>query len=41
MPTWVINLTAFPSFNVAFSLGFWVWSVMIGVIIGLKLFKHA
>lgn len=41
MPFWVLNLTAFPSFNVAFSLSFWVWLVMIGVIMGLKLFKHA
>jgi hypothetical protein len=41
MPVWVISLTAFPSFNVAFSLGFWVWTIIIGPIIALKLFKHA
>jgi len=41
MPTWVIPITAFPAFNVSFSLGFWIWSVMIGVIVALKLFKHA
>ncbi len=41
MPAWVINLTQFPSFNVAFSVTFWIWSVGIGVIIGLKFFRHA
>jgi len=38
---WIINLTQFPSFNISFSVVFWVWTVLFGILIGLKFFKHA
>ena len=42
MPWWVLNLTTFPSFNLGFSVFFWVMIlIIIPVLIVVFLIKNA
>ncbi len=38
---WVLNISTSPAFNFTFSYTIWIWFVLVGVIVGVKILKEA
>jgi len=39
MPWWVFDITSFPSFNLGFSLGFWILIQIIPIVVIMHLIR--